>query len=130
MRVVGAVAMLLVLGGCLERRIHVTSDPPGAAVTINDVEVGRTPLKTGFKYYGTYDVRIRKEGHEPIWTPRTANTPLWEVPPVDLVATALPIRIENEVSWHFDLAPTTADNAEELLQRGREMQARVAPSPK
>jgi hypothetical protein len=113
------------VGGCMERRIHVTSQPPGATVWLNDVEVGRTPLTTGFRYYGTYDVRVRKDGYEPVWTGKTAWTPLWEVPPVDLVATALPMRIQNQVDWHFDLVPTPVEEAGPLLERGREMKARV-----
>ncbi len=119
---------LVVLPGCLERRIQVTSEPPGATVWLNDVEVGRTPLKTGFKYYGTYDVRVRKDGYEPIWTPRTANTPLWEVPPIDLAATALPVRIEREVAWHFDLAAPAPDNVPDLVKRGKELRSRLAPA--
>ena len=34
----------LLSGGCLERTIKVTTEPEGAVVWINDVEVGRTPL--------------------------------------------------------------------------------------
>ena len=48
--------------GCLKRTISVTTEPPGALVWINDVEVGRTPLETDFTFYGIYDVRLRREG--------------------------------------------------------------------
>ncbi len=111
---------LALLPGCLERRVSITSDPPGALVWMNDQEVGRTPLQTGFTFYGVYDVRVRKEGFEPIVTQCAAKSPWYEYPGPDLIATALPMRIRNEVAWHFVLTPiATPDDpreAEEALR--------------
>ena len=94
------------LPGCLQRTIHITSEPPGALVWMNDVEVGRTPLETDFTFYGVYDVRLRKEGYEPIVTTQQAKLPLYEWPFVDLAAEAWPQKITTNIYWHFDLAPT------------------------
>ncbi|MBL8876173.1 MAG: PEGA domain-containing protein [Phycisphaerae bacterium] len=91
------------LAGCSQKVIEITTEPSGALVTLNDVPVGRTPLQTGFTYYGDYDIQIRKEGFEPIRTKATAWTPLYERPPLDL-ATA-PIPYESVVRWHFTLEP-------------------------
>lgn len=115
--------------GCLERKIHVTSEPPGAAVWINDVEVGRTPLTTGFTYYGTYDVRVRKDGFAPVWTSRPANTPLWECPPVDIFAMAVPVTIEKQVEWDFKLSPSEPEDLPSLVKRAGEMKSLVTPRP-
>jgi hypothetical protein len=98
------------LSGCLERRVSITSEPPGATVTINDVEVGRTPVEAGFTYYGTYDVRVEKEGFEPLRVKPRASAPLYEIPPFDLAATAVPARIETVVPWKFTLEPALASN--------------------
>ena len=98
------------LSGCLERRVSITSEPPGATVTINDVEVGRTPVEAGFTYYGTYDVRVEKEGYEPLRVKPRASAPLYEMPPFDLAATAVPARIETVVPWKFTLEPSLASN--------------------
>ncbi|MEO1498872.1 MAG: PEGA domain-containing protein, partial [Planctomycetota bacterium] len=68
------------MAGCLERTITVTSEPPGAIVTLNDVEIGRTPVTTEFTYFGVYDVRVRKDGYEPLVTRRETTTPWWEYP--------------------------------------------------
>ncbi len=94
------------LGGCLERTISITSQPPGALVWLNDLEVGRTPLEVDFTFYGTYDVRLELDGYEPIVTSREAKAPLYELPGIDLIAEAIPTRIEDRVHWHFDLRPT------------------------
>src|SRR6185369_14341466 len=98
-------AFALCAGGCLKRTISVTTEPPGALVWINDVEVGRTPLETDFTYYGDYDVRVRREGYEPIVTHAKANTPIQEMPGIDLMAEAAPVRFHNVVRWHWDLTP-------------------------
>lgn len=49
------------LSGCVERKITVISNPEGALLTLNDVEVGRTPVTVPFTWYGDYDVQIRAD---------------------------------------------------------------------
>ena len=96
----------MVLAGCAnQRRIVVTSDPPGARVWLNDQEIGVTPAAAQFKFYGTYAVRLAKEGYEPIATTRKANAPIHEWPALDLVATAIPYRFTDRQEWHFELEP-------------------------
>ena len=62
--------------GCVKRTISITSDPGGALVWVNDREVGRTPLEIEFLYYGEYDVRVERDGQEPIMTTRLGKCPL------------------------------------------------------
>lgn len=93
------------LPGCVERTISITSEPPGAIVWLNDVEIGRTPVETDFTFYGTYDVRLRLEGYEPLLTSRKANAPAYDWPGIDLVSEAIPADIESRVDWHFVLSP-------------------------
>lgn len=118
----------LLTGGCLERTLHITSDPPGAIVTLNDVELGRTPLAVGFVHYGTYDVRLRREEREPLATLARADMPLYELPPIDLLLTAAPVSVHTRVHWHFDLPPAPQLDAEgerALLARARALRARL-----
>jgi hypothetical protein len=98
-------ACALPLGGCLQRTIKVTTQPPGAVVWINDQEVGRTPLETDFTFYGKFSVRIRKEGYEPIIDVKNVKAPLQEQPVIDLFAEVIPINYNNIVEWHWDLQP-------------------------
>ncbi len=97
-------AAVLLQGGCLERRVSITSDPPGAIVTMNDMELGRTPLEADFTHYGVYDIRVEHEGYEPLRTTARARTPLYEYVPVDLATTAMPVTFKRVVPWHFALA--------------------------
>lgn len=124
-------AMVLGVGGCLERRIAITSEPTGAMVWLNDVEVGRTPCETAFTYFGDYDVRVRLEGYEPLVERKKARQPVYEYPPLDLVATAVPAKIETEIKWHFVLNKTLESTQDkdafetDLIQRARELRGQV-----
>lgn len=119
------ITMLIVLPGCLQRRIRVTSDPPGAIVWVNDTEIGRTPAETTFTFYGDYDVRLELDGYEPVHEMRRAKAPLHEYPGPDLIAAALPVKFKNLVEWHFALeqsqerALSTDDLESALIERAR-----------
>lgn len=127
---VGAIAGAMVgvmvgLGGCMQRSLDITSEPAGATVYLNDVEVGRTPLEVGFTYYGEYDVLLMKDGFEPLRTRKDAVAPIYEHPPLDLAAEAMPWGVETRVPWHFVMTPLPATPEEKaaaeaaLLDRAR-----------
>jgi hypothetical protein len=126
-----ALAAALSLGGCIERTIRVTTEPPGARVWVNDVELGRSPVETAFTFYGDYDVQLQLDGYEPVQTCRKAKAPVHEWPGIDLVAQAIPHRFQNEVHWHFDLEPeaeslTTPEAFDAMLiERARELEAEL-----
>ncbi len=118
------------LPACVSRSILITSDPPGAAVWLNDVPLGPTPVESEFKFYGTYDVRIRLDGYEPLVTSRDAVAPLYEYPGFDLVAAPFPIH--KRIEWHFQLEPlpelTDRPAAEKaLIERARAASKTVPP---
>ncbi len=115
--------------GCMKRRLVVTSDPPGALVTINDAEAGLTPLEADFRYYGEYDVSLTKDGYEPLRTRASARAPVYEYPPLDLAASAMPWGVDTSVRWHFKLSPARegaedeASLREGMMDRAREVRS-------
>ena len=105
-------------GGCVERLIHVRSEPPGAIIWLNDEEVGATPLTVPFTWYGTYDVVLRKAGHEPLHTTQTARAPVYQWLGIDLLAEVFwPFTITDEHEWEFVLSPLSAEDPNLLVQR-------------
>ena len=114
--------LCLTLVGCVKRTMRITSDPSGALVWVNDREVGRTPVDVGFVHYGTYDVRLIKEGFEPLLTFGEAKPPLWDNVPLDLAAELMPFQLESNVRWHYVLEPAD-DSREALIDRGRELRS-------
>lgn len=113
-----------ILTGCVDRRISITSNPPGAQVFLNDADVGRTPLEVNFTYFGTYDVRLRKEGYEPLVTKAKASAPIHEWPGVDLLFLPMPFTKETRIAWHFDMQPTATDPMG-TVQRATELRAQL-----
>ena len=122
--VVVVVAGCVVGAGCVDRRIFITSEPEGARVYLNDQDVGLTPLEVNFTWFGTYDVRLRKAGYEPLVTTAEAKAPLHEIPPFDFVAMAVPGTKRTHIDWHFELTPATTDTSG-LLERAGELRAEV-----
>jgi hypothetical protein len=55
--------VLLLTTGCAARRtLTITSEPPGAAVRLDDELVGETPLVLPFEHYGTRRVTFYRAG--------------------------------------------------------------------
>ena len=106
--------------GCVRRKLNITSSPPGALVYLNDREVGRTPVDVDITYYGTYDVRLLKDGYEPITTSGDAPGPLWDLPGPDFIAELLPVNLTSETDWHYELEIEDND-ADALLKRAEEL---------
>ncbi|MFN0010730.1 MAG: PEGA domain-containing protein [Phycisphaerales bacterium] len=131
------VLSLAALGACgrQERTISVTSEPPGAMVWVNDVQLGRTPCESDFTFFGTYDVRLTLDGYEPIATSAEADAPFHEQPGIDLVAAALPGTRRTRIEWHYVLTPAAeaggdANIAEDaLMGRAKALRERAIASP-
>jgi hypothetical protein len=107
----------LAVGGCVERKLTLTSEPSGALVYMNEKEVGRTPIQTDFLWYGKYDVQVRKEGFETLDKPQTLRAPWWQIPPIDLFAELMPWHPTDRQALHFRLKerPTTEPSPDELV---------------
>ncbi len=122
---VAALAVAALLTACQDRRIFITSEPTGARVILNDAEVGTTPCEVNFTYFGTYDVRLRKDGYEPLVTKAEAKAPPHEWPGVDLAAMAVPVEKTTRIQWHFKMEPEVVDD-QALLSRAAEMHTKAA----
>ena len=112
-----AAALLLVAAfvpcaGCVRRTLTVTSEPPGALVSLNGREFGRTPVTRDFTWYGTYDVTARKEGYETTSEKRRLLAPWWQWPPFDLLAELIPLHPTNRKTIEMTLHPTGASEVE------------------
>lgn len=108
------------VSGCVQRTVHVTSQPSGALVYLNDEEVGRTPVTVPFTFYGVYDVRLEKDGYHPLWTATRADAPWWEAPGPDLIAETIP-GLKVKLDWHYQLRPLSTEDEDSLISRAQEL---------
>lgn len=124
----GCGVMGCALTGCVEQTLSVDSNPPGAIVYLNDQEVGRTPFETNFKWYGTYDVTLRKEGYTTLKTQAKVIAPAWNWIPLDLFAALWPTTFMDKHDLQFTLKPlseTEVDPAPRPPRRAPSDRARI-----
>ena len=124
---IAALALTLLLGmtaagGCVQRTLQIDSSPPGALVYLNGEEVGRTPMRKEFLWYGTYDVELRKEGYQTLKRPTQVWAPWWQWPPIDLFAEMLPL--EDRHAARFRMKPVTEVQTDEDQVLGRAVATR------
>jgi hypothetical protein len=118
--------MSLLLGGCVERRLTINTEPQGAIVVLNDEEIGISPVMVSFEWYGDYNVRISKEGFETLKTHRKLKSPWYDYFPFDFFAQIVnPKRIVDSYQWSFTLAPQTEPNREELIRDAQKLKGQL-----
>jgi hypothetical protein len=114
-----------VAAGCVQRRMTIRSNPPGALVYVDDYQLGTTPVSHDFVYYGTRKIRLVKDGYETLTVRQPFPIPWYEYFPLDFVS-------ENLIPWEIrdervvDLAMTPAAATPPELVVARAEQARLA----
>ncbi len=120
-----ALSIALASPGCVQRRMTIRSNPPGALVYVDDYQLGSTPISHDFVYYGTRKIRLIKDGYETLTVRQPFPLPWYQYFPLDFVT-------ENIIPWEIrdervvDLAMVPADSvpAESVVARAE--QARLA----
>jgi hypothetical protein len=129
-----AVALLLVVlsasVGCVQRRLTIRSNPPGARVFVGDNEIGATPVSTDFVYYGTRKIRLVKDGYETLVVNQPIPTPWYQIPPLDFVTENLvPGEIRDERVVNFQLVPLQETPTQQVLARAEQLRAASGAPP-
>jgi hypothetical protein len=115
-------ASLILLPGCVRRRLMVRSNPPGALVYVDNQLIGTTPCATDFVYYGTRELRLVKAGYETYTVNQPIPAPWYEIPPLDFVSENLTWKkIQDFRTVTYDLKPQTIVPTEQLLGRAEEL---------
>ena len=102
----GALAAALMAGGCVERRMFIRSEPPGAYVAVNGRDHGATPAVVPFLTYGTVEVMLSAPGHRRLRATVDLEPPWWQQIPVDFFVEHLwPATLVDEHALAFTLEP-------------------------
>jgi hypothetical protein len=126
-RILMLIVLLLALNGCVERRLTIVSDPPGALVTVNNRDIGAAPVDVPddlFVYDGAYEIVLRKDGYEPLRVRQELRPPWYLRFPFDFFAEVVwPFRIRyyRELTYQLQLPP--AISREQLLQSAQELRS-------
>jgi len=116
----------MTLAGCVERRLTINTNPSGAQVLLNDEDIGVSPVTTSFKWYGDYNIMIRKAGCETLNTHQKLNPPWYDYFPFDFFAQVLyPGRIVDSYQWSFELKPSTEPSRDKLINEAEQLKQRT-----
>ncbi len=119
--------LLLAVSGCIERTVSINTEPEGAIVLLNDEEIGRTPVRVPFTWYGDYDIIIRKPGFQTVKTNHKISTPWYEIPGIDIFTECLmPFTVHDDRTLDtFVLQPSEPVDKQVLLQSADELKSRA-----
>jgi len=108
--------------GCVERELTINTQPQGAVVTLNDEEIGTSPVTVSFNWYGDYCVRISKEGYETLNTHRELAGPWYDSFPFDFFAQiASAKRTVDKYEWTFTLEEKKQITQQELVEKAQQL---------
>jgi hypothetical protein len=117
-----AAAVCFLVSGCVERRVVIRSNPPGALVFVDDHEVGITPVAISPIYYGNRKIRLVKDGCETKTLIQSMPPPWYEIPPLDFISeNAIPGTLHDSRTLDFQLEPQRVVPQEELLARAESL---------
>ncbi len=126
----GLLAVAICAGsvGCVQRRITIRSNPPGALVYVDDYQIGTTPCSTDFVYYGTRKVRLSLSGYETLTVMQPIPTPWYQYPGLDFVSENLvPGEIRDERVVEYQLKPQMIVPSPQLLGRAENLRHSAVP---
>lgn len=111
--------------GCVERRMTIRTNVDnqgGALVTIDDQEVGYSPVSTGFTYYADREIRLIKDGFETVTLVQPVRAPWWDSLLVEFFVENLwPLTIRDDREFRYELPPTANVSTGEVIQRGQQL---------
>jgi hypothetical protein len=111
--------------GCVQRRMTIRSNPPGALVYVDDYEIGHAPVSHDFVYYGTRKIKLEKDGYETLVVRQPFPLPWYQIFPLDFVTeNLLPWEIRDERMVDLAMQPVASTPPESVVARAE--RARLA----
>jgi len=126
----------LLLGACAaERRLIITSDPPGALVRLDDTIVGSTPYEVAFDAYGTRRITLYKQGYRTASKLVPIEAPWYATFPLDIISEVLiPIGWKDirrvDIALEQDAGPVTRPDLAAVLQRAESLRLAEPSGPR
>ena len=116
-----ALGAALLASGCLERYMVIDSKPQGATVTVDGVEVGKTPVaKLPCPHAGHRRVVVQKKGYKRVIATEPIKGPWYYTFPLDIMTDFLnPFRHRVVHSLSYSLEKAEPVDGEELLTRAK-----------
>jgi hypothetical protein len=125
-----AAGSILATPGCVQRRMTIRSNPPGALVYVDDYQIGTTPISHDFVYYGTRKIRLVKDGYETLTVRQPFPTPWYEYFPLDFVTeNVIPWEVRDERVVELAMQPATPAAPEMVVARAEQVRLAAGSQP-
>ncbi len=125
-----AVITAVAASGCVQRRMTIRSNPPGALVYVDDYQIGTTPVSHDFVYYGTRKIRLVKDGYETLTVRQPFPMPWYEIFPLDFVTENLiPWEIRDERAVELAMQPAASTPPELVVARAEQVRLAAGSLP-
>jgi hypothetical protein len=117
---------LVLLTGCVERTMIITTEPFGAVVyDERNVPLSASPADKSFVYYGKYRFTIVKDGYETLIAEEDVKAPWYEWLFIDFISENLvPWTIRDVHRFNYVLKPVQIFPTEMVLQQGTPLRTR------
>ena len=119
-----ALVAVVLTAGCVQRRLTIRSNPPGAYVYVDNYPIGTTPVSTDFVYYGKRQIRLVRDGYETLTVDQKILPPWYEWFGIDFISENLvPANIRDEQTLNFTMVPQQVPSSPQLTARAEELRA-------
>jgi hypothetical protein len=128
-----ALLTLAGLGGCVERRYTIRSDPPGALVVVNSEEKGITPVSSSYAFYGKRNIRLVKDGYETMEIVQDFEPPWYDNLLTEfLTENFIPYTFRDERTFTYTMQPARPTDQNKLLGDAESLrnEAKTLPPPR
>ena len=123
---VALAALPVLLCGCIEQKLTITSDPPGMVVRVSDEEVGTTPVTIEWVHPGEYEFILSRPGYQTKVATAELRPQWYQWPVIDLFAAISPYRHVDHRYVHFEMEKLVLPEDAELVSQGLEMREETA----
>jgi hypothetical protein len=121
----GLALVLAFATGCVERRMVLCADQPGAAVFVNNVPYATAPVDVPFVYYGTYHFTFVRDQFETLQVDQKVAPPWYQWLGIDFFTENLwPGKFRDVRCLTYAMRPLQSVPPADVLLRANELKAR------
>jgi hypothetical protein len=116
--------------GCVNRRMTIHTDPPGAHVLLEGREIGFTPVSVDFTYDATREFTFEKDGFSTLTVLQSVQSPWYLRPPFDFFTeNFLPFQMTARHEFMYKLQPQVVVPTQELINRANTLRSESQTAP-
>ena len=116
--------LMLLLPGCIHRRVTIHSDPPGALAKVDGKVIGYTPASFDYTWYGEREIELLRDGYETQKRLIKFDSPWYQWLPWEFLSDNFAgTHIQDYRQVRIGMQHRQRDSSTDVLQRGRSLRS-------